>query len=107
LSRYRARTATSETDRQITRHLDEASRHVGLALEQLRQNRTAGRPRKRRVEDELHRALGMLAEVGTVESRYGSGEDPDLIPEETRAERWRAERKAERQAEREAQRSDG
>lgn len=49
----------------------------------------------------------MLAEVGTVESRYGSAEDPDLIPEETRAERWRAERKAERQAEREAQRSDG
>jgi uncharacterized membrane protein YccC len=106
LSRYRAKTAASETDRQIARHLDEASRHVEQALEQLRQNRTAARPRKRRVEDELHRALGMLAGVGTVENRYGSDEDPDLIPEETRAERWRAERKAERQAQ-EAQGSTG
>lgn len=101
MSRYRARTAPSEADRDITRHLDEAARHVGLALDTMRQHKTArSRGRKRRVEEDLMRVLGAISNVGSLEPRYGGVDDPDLMSEDARAAKQRAERDARRAAER-------
>jgi len=46
------------------------------------------------------RVLGAISNVGSLEPRYGGVDDPDLMSEDARAAKQRAERDARRAAER-------
>jgi hypothetical protein len=108
MGRNRASTAKSEADRVVQTHVANAERALRAALRVCKQARrgtgTVEARRAPRVERDIARALSALAGVGRLTPIYDL-DDPDLIPEETRAEMARLaadqRREARRQAERE------
>ena len=88
--------STLDLDRQIKSHLEQAEREVRAAMGVARQGRrVAGGPLARRTE----RDLGVLmTAIESVRSLSKTNSDPDLIPEDVRAQEWREGREAARQA---------
>lgn len=94
-SRLSARAAQSDADRQLheplaaaLRALDKASEYCGRVT-RMRDNESflsSGAARK--YLQDIHRAQSLLQGIGTLVSRVDFS-DPDLLPEETRAEIYR------------------
>ena len=103
MSRLRASTAPSDSDRQIAEHLDRAERELESAIAVARQGRPSFGVRARRTERDLGRALGFLQDISTMAPRYSAG-DPDSMSEEERNRLARVAREEKRLLEYNAQR---
>jgi hypothetical protein len=82
----------SEDDRLIEERVRRAERELQDAMQIARRSK---QPRANEVFRSLSRLASALNDVGTVASKYAE-DDPDLMPEEERANRWREARKREK-----------
>jgi len=81
----------SEDDRLIEERVRRAERELQEAMVIARRS---NQPRAKDVLRNLARLASALNEIGTVARKYG--DDPDSMPEEERANRWREARKREK-----------
>lgn len=81
----------SEEEREFRGLIRRAERELNEAL---RLARKAGQTRSDGVSRQLSQILGLLSTVGPINKNQS--DDPDLMPEEERANRWREARKREK-----------
>jgi len=87
-----------DLDRQIKSHLEQAEREVRAAMGVARQGRrVVGGPLARRTERDLGVLVRAIESVRSL-SKADAQTDPDLIPEDVRAQEWRETREVTRQA---------
>lgn len=82
----------SEDDRLIDERLRRAERDLQEAMQIARRS---NQPRANEVYRNLARLASALNDVGTVAKKYAE-DDPDLMSEDERANRWREARKREK-----------
>lgn len=102
-----ARATLSKTalDRTVAAEVETAARAVQRALAACKASRKGPKPPERlaRVIRDLGRAQGALGNIGRTSAGWDAT-DPDLMSEDTRAERWRLERAQERLEKEESER---